>query len=115
MAPLSKSSWYGWRRDQPDARDRLYAAIARPPKRLPGRVDALISRAEAGKLAVSSPRTEFAVRQVEKSVSRLVFAVICGALLIAGALVRPDDATLGNVLMIASAVPGLVAVWGRRR
>lgn len=39
MASLSKNSWYGWRRDQPDARDRLYAAIARPPKRLPARVD----------------------------------------------------------------------------
>ena len=39
MATVSKSSWYGWRRDQPDARDRLYAAIARPPKHLPARVD----------------------------------------------------------------------------
>lgn len=94
---------------------RQAVSVAGLAWRLPGRVDELISRAEAGKLAVSSPRTEFAVRQVEKSVSRLVFAVICGALLIAGALVRPDDATLGNVLMIASAVPGLVAVWGRRR
>lgn len=33
------TSWYGWRPDTPDARDRLYAAIAQPPKRLPRRVD----------------------------------------------------------------------------
>ncbi len=33
------TAWYGWRPDTPDARDRLYAAIAQPPKQLPRRVD----------------------------------------------------------------------------
>ena len=40
---MSKSSkinaWYGWVPDRPDHRDKLYAAIAAPPKKLPAKVD----------------------------------------------------------------------------
>lgn len=40
---MSKSdkinSWYGWVPDRPDQRDKLYAAIAAPPKKLPSVVD----------------------------------------------------------------------------
>ena len=36
---MRSQSWYGWRPDAPDPRDRLYAAIAQPPRRLPARVD----------------------------------------------------------------------------
>ena len=32
-------AWYGWMPDLPDQRDKLYAAIAAPPKRLPSSVD----------------------------------------------------------------------------
>ena len=39
MATTRKHARYGWRPDHPDARDRLYADIAQPPKRLPRRVD----------------------------------------------------------------------------
>ncbi len=39
MPAARSTSWYGWRPDAPDARDHLYASIARPPKRLPARVD----------------------------------------------------------------------------
>src|ERR1022692_4336473 len=38
--PKSKiNSWYGWVPDRPDFRDKLYSAIAAPPKKLPGKVD----------------------------------------------------------------------------
>jgi hypothetical protein len=38
--PASKvNAWYGWVPDQPDYRDKLYAAIAAPPKKLPSKVD----------------------------------------------------------------------------
>ena len=38
--PASKvNSWYGWVPDQPDYRDKLYATIAAPPKKLPSKVD----------------------------------------------------------------------------
>jgi len=35
----SINSWYGWVPDRPDNRDKLYAAIAAPPKKLPTAVD----------------------------------------------------------------------------
>lgn len=38
--PKSKvNAWYGWVPDRPDQRDKLYAAIARPPKKLPPKTD----------------------------------------------------------------------------
>ncbi len=38
--PKSKiNSWYGWVPDRPDQRDKLYSAIAAPPKTMPARVD----------------------------------------------------------------------------
>lgn len=33
------NAWYGWVPDRPDYRDKLYAAIAAPPKKLPSKVD----------------------------------------------------------------------------
>lgn len=33
------NSWYGWVPDRPDYRDKLYSAIAAPPKKLPAKVD----------------------------------------------------------------------------
>ncbi len=40
---MSKSSnvnaWYGWLPDRPDQRDKLYSAIAAPPKKIPASVD----------------------------------------------------------------------------
>jgi C1A family cysteine protease len=33
------NSWYGWVPDRPDQRDKLYSAIAAPPKILPAKVD----------------------------------------------------------------------------
>lgn len=38
--PKSKiNSWYGWTPDRPDYRDKLYATIAAPPKKMPAKVD----------------------------------------------------------------------------
>jgi len=36
---LKPNAWYGWVPDRPDHRDKLYAAIAAPPKKLPSSVD----------------------------------------------------------------------------
>ena len=33
------NAWYGWVPDRPDYRDKLYSAIAAPPKKLPPKVD----------------------------------------------------------------------------
>lgn len=37
--PSKINAWYGWTPDRPDHRDKLYAAIAKPPKKLPAAVD----------------------------------------------------------------------------
>ena len=39
MALDTSNAWYGWRPDRPDPRDRQYAAIAQPPRRLPAKTD----------------------------------------------------------------------------
>lgn len=39
MARSKVNAWYGWVPDRPDYRDKLYAAIAAPPRRLPAKVD----------------------------------------------------------------------------
>ncbi|MDJ0315319.1 AarF/UbiB family protein [Arthrobacter sp. H35-D1] len=84
--------------------------------RLPKRVDGLITRIEDGSLSVKSPRLERQVAQLHRTAQRLVSMLVFGALLIAGAVVRVDDAVLGSVLMIASVVPLLHGLWaGRRR
>ncbi len=81
---------------------------------LPARMDAVLTRAEEGTLAVSAPKVERAVLRVERTGRRLVWAVVFSGVLIAGAVVRPDDAVLGTWLMAGSALPLVLAVFGRR-
>ena len=82
--------------------------------RLPRRIDGLIDRFEDGAVAVGSPRLERQVARLDRGVRRVVWAVLFGALLIAGAVIRADDAGFGTVLMAASVVPLLAAVFSRR-
>jgi predicted unusual protein kinase regulating ubiquinone biosynthesis (AarF/ABC1/UbiB family) len=82
--------------------------------RLPKRLDALVTRVEDGTLNVASPRLEQRVARLERVGRRLVGAVLFGAALIAGAVLRADDAVLGTVLMIASVVPLLYTLFAAR-
>ena len=82
---------------------------------LPKRLDSLITRAEEGALSVASPRLERQVARLERLAQRAVSVLIFGAVLIAGALIRINDPALGNVLMIAAAVPLLHGLWVGRR
>lgn len=83
--------------------------------RLPGRLDGLLSRIEDGSLAVANPRLEKKIARLERTGRRLVSMVLFGALLISGAILRPDDAVLGNVLMSASVLALLHGLWVGRR
>ncbi len=83
--------------------------------RLPRRADALITRLEDGDVAIESPRLERRVARLERTGRRLVSAVLFGALLIAGAILRADDAVLGTVLLAASGLPLLHALLAGRR
>jgi hypothetical protein len=88
------------------------AAIA---LRLPKRLDALASRIEEGSLAVANPRLERRIARLERTSRRSASALVFAALLIAGAVVRPDDPVLGSVLMAGSVLPLLHGLWAGRR
>jgi predicted unusual protein kinase regulating ubiquinone biosynthesis (AarF/ABC1/UbiB family) len=83
--------------------------------RLPKRVDALVTRAEEGTLGFRSPELEKRVGRLERTLGRVISAVLFGALLVAGAVVRADDAVFGTVLMVLSVIPLLHALFAGRR
>ena len=83
--------------------------------RLPKRLDALVTRVEDGSLSVDSPRLEQQVARLDRTARRLVSALVFGALLVAGSVLRADDTVLGTVLMAVSAIPLLHALFSGRR
>lgn len=84
--------------------------------RLPKRLDGLLDRLESGSLPVASPRLERRLARLVRVGQQLASAMIFGALLIAGAVVRSGDTVFGNLLMIVAALPLLHVFWmGRRR
>ncbi|MBP2265052.1 putative unusual protein kinase regulating ubiquinone biosynthesis (AarF/ABC1/UbiB family) [Pseudarthrobacter sp. PvP004] len=83
--------------------------------RLPKRLDGLVTRLEEGSLQVDNRRLERQIARLIRIARRAVGAVIFGAMLIAGSVIRTDDTVLGNVLMIASVVPLLYGLWSGRR
>ncbi len=83
--------------------------------RLPQRVDALVTQIEEGSLAVKTPVLDRRVARLERVARRLVSAVLFGALLIAGAVLRGNEATFGTVLMLLSVLPLLHALFAGRR
>ena len=82
---------------------------------LPKRLDGLLTRLEDGSLSVANPRLERQVARLDRTVQRSASALIFGALLIAGSVVRADDSVLGSVLMVVSVIPLLHGLWAGRR
>ena len=93
-------------------------AAASTLARLPQRLDSLTTRIEDGNLAVQNPRLERRVAALERTGRRVVSAVLFAALLLGGILLRSTDVVFGTVLMAASVVPLVHAVFagvfGRR-
>lgn len=83
--------------------------------RLPKRLDGLVARLEDGSLEVTNPRLERQVTRSNSAAQRSASALMFGALLIAGSVVRANDTMLGSVLMIASVVPLMHGLWAGRR
>ncbi len=79
--------------------------------RLPQRIDGLLTKIEHGEISVDSPRLDRRVTRLERLARRLLSAVLFAGLLIAGVLLRSTDAVFGAVLMIASVVPLLHALF----
>ncbi|NWL13539.1 ABC transporter [Paenarthrobacter nitroguajacolicus] len=82
--------------------------------RLPKRFDGLVTKLEDGSLQVSNRRLEQQMARIMVLLKRAVGALIFGAMLVAGSVMRPDDLVLGNVLMIGSVVPLLYGLWPGR-
>ncbi len=91
---------------------REAASIAGITLRLPGRVDALITRINDGTVTVATPALDRRLSRVERLLRRTVGAVLFAGFLIGGILLLPNYATLGIVLMCVSAVPLLYALFG---
>jgi predicted unusual protein kinase regulating ubiquinone biosynthesis (AarF/ABC1/UbiB family) len=92
--------------------------VASTLARLPQRLDTLTTRIEEGNVSVQNPRLERRMRALDRTGRRVVSAVLFAALLIAGVLLRAQDVVLGTVMMAASALPLLHALFagvvGRR-
>lgn len=82
--------------------------------RLPARVDATLDRLDAGALAFDVSSLENRLDRIIRVAFRAVSAVIFGGMLIGGALLLSTAPPLGIVLMSASVIPLLHAVFGRR-
>ena len=85
---------------------------------MPQRVDALITKADQGRLSFDTSRLERRLDRVEGVARRVVSAVLFAALLIGGALLVAPNPALGTTLMIISVLPLLHALFaglvGRR-
>lgn len=86
--------------------------------RMPQRLDALITKADQGRLSFDTSRLERRLDRLEGVARRIVSAVLFAALLIGGAVLTGPNPALGTTLMIASALPLLHALFagviGRR-
>ncbi|MDQ1561921.1 MAG: hypothetical protein QOE85_1262 [Actinomycetota bacterium] len=79
--------------------------------RLPQRLDNLTTRLDEGTLSVQTPRLERRLSSIDRTVRRVISAIIFAALLIGGILLRVEDLAFGTVLMAVSALPLLHAVF----
>lgn len=97
---------------------RQARSVADAALRLPRRFDDLATRVEDGRIAVRTPQVDRRLDRVERVGRRIISAVLFAALLIAGAVLRAEDAVFGTVMMIVSVVPLahalLAGVVGRR-
>ena len=93
---------------------REAVSIASALARLPRQVDALATRIDRGELAVRSPEVEQRLRVLDSSLRRLTSAIVFGALVFAGVLLRPSDEVLSWVMLGGSAIPLLHLLSPRR-
>lgn len=84
--------------------------------RLPGRMNDIIDRLDRGQVAVRVPDVERGLRSMQRTIGRLVSAIVFAALLFAGVLTKPADDVLGWILIAASAIPliHVIVTWRTR-
>lgn len=80
--------------------------------RLPQRIDTLITRINEGTVSVAAPVLDRRLTRLERLVASAVGAVLFAGLLVGGILLLPVAAPFAIVLMCASGLPLLYAVFG---
>jgi len=89
-------------------------AIAELAWRLPRRIDTLITRVEEGNVEVATPELNRRVDRLNRSTSRIASAVVFAALVIAGALLLPENEPLGVTMLVVSVLPLGHVLFSRR-
>jgi predicted unusual protein kinase regulating ubiquinone biosynthesis (AarF/ABC1/UbiB family) len=86
-------------------------SVATTLVRLPQRLDDLTTKINDGTVSVQTPKLERRLSSLERTNRQVVSAVLFGAVFIGGILIRPDDTVFGTVLMVASLIPLLHALF----
>ncbi|EXF23999.1 ABC transporter [Nesterenkonia sp. AN1] len=94
---------------------RQVATTVTTALRLPGRLSDVVGRIEEGRIAVRTPDLDRRTAALERVGRRLVSAVLFTGLLVTGTLLRSEDDVIGSVIMAASLIPLLHAVFPSRR
>ncbi len=81
---------------------------------LPARADRVLTSAERGELSVRTPLLDLRVRQLNRTMNRLAYAVVFVGLVLAGAMLFATSPVLGQVLLGVSALPLLAVLLGGR-
>lgn len=81
---------------------------------LPKKMDGLLTKIDEGRLAITTPQLERRIERLEHTARQAMSGLLFAALLFAGATVRHDDPFLGNILMIASILPLMHALFASR-
>lgn len=83
--------------------------------RLPGQLDELSTLIQSGRLVVNTPGLDERIRSFENLARRVLSSILFTGLLLGGIYLKEGDETLGWVLIGASALPLLHALFARRR
>jgi predicted unusual protein kinase regulating ubiquinone biosynthesis (AarF/ABC1/UbiB family) len=79
--------------------------------RLPQRVDDLLTDVDEGRVSVQVPRLERRLEDLDRTGRRLISVILFAVLLLGGVLLRGQDAVFGTVVMAASVLPLLHALF----
>jgi predicted unusual protein kinase regulating ubiquinone biosynthesis (AarF/ABC1/UbiB family) len=103
--PFARSLLSGGANSTLKALQKEALAFASTVVRLPQRIDATLTRLDQGLVSIRLPEVEKAVRRLDGSTRRTTSAVIFAALLLGGIGLRVTGDSLGNLMLIVSAVP----------